>query len=170
MLKIFADLRPFFEDNYRRINIREYSRITKMSPPSASKLLRNYYKEGLLGMEKEKNYIYYLANKDDKVFIELLRAYWLQRFEKAGLMAYLESEYISPVVILFGSFSKAEIKPGSDIDIAVFSPAAKTTDVRKFERTLGRSVQLFTFKSQGAVENKDLLKNILSGFMLSGGW
>jgi len=66
MLKIFNDLEPFFRDNYQRINVREYARIRKMSPPSASALLSNLEKEGLLNVEKEKNYIYYHANREDR--------------------------------------------------------------------------------------------------------
>ena len=57
MLTIFNNLKPFFEDNYRRISVREYARIIKISPPSASKLLNNLEKEGLLTKEK-KNYTY----------------------------------------------------------------------------------------------------------------
>src|SRR3989344_3325281 len=39
MLEIFNSLEPFFKENYRRINVREYARIQKISPPSASKYL-----------------------------------------------------------------------------------------------------------------------------------
>lgn len=170
MLRIFKDLKPFFEDNYRRINIREYARIAGISPPSASKLLHSYRKELLLNKEKEKNYIYYVANKDSRAFIELCRAYWLQRFEKAGLIECLELEYLVPVVILFGSFSKAEVKRSSDIDIALFSVTAKVPNLGKFEKRLGRKIQLFQFKTKGDVKNEELLNSILNGFMLSGGW
>ena len=53
MLKIINNLKPFFEDCYRRINIREYSRLMKISPPTASKLLYKFNKEGLLLIEKD---------------------------------------------------------------------------------------------------------------------
>ena len=36
---------PFFQDCYRRINVREYSRLMKISPPTASKLLSSYSQE-----------------------------------------------------------------------------------------------------------------------------
>lgn len=170
MLRIFKDLKPFFEDNYRRINVREYSRVAGISPPSASKLLHSYHKELLLNKEKEKNYIYYVANKDNRTFIELCRSYWLQRFEKTGLIGYLELEHMTPVVILFGSFSKAEVKRGSDIDIALFSATAKAANLGKFEKRLGRKIQIFQFKTKDDVKNEELLNNILNGFMLSGGW
>ncbi len=170
MLRIFNDLKPFFKDNYRRINVREFSRIAGISPPSASKLLERYRKEGLLVKETERNYIYYFANKDEALFIELSRAYWLLQLRKTGLIEYLKSEYASPIIILFGSFSKAEINENSDIDIAIFGVSNKAVDVSKFEKKLGKKIQLFQFKAQEAVENKNLLKNILNGFILYGGW
>ena len=35
MLNIINNLRPFIEDCYRRISVREYSRLLKVSPPTA---------------------------------------------------------------------------------------------------------------------------------------
>jgi len=46
MLNIINSLMPFFEDCYRRINVREYSRLRKSSPPTASKILFELNKEG----------------------------------------------------------------------------------------------------------------------------
>ena len=56
MLNIINNLKPFFEDCYGRINVREYARIIKISPPTASKILLELNKEGLLLMENDKNY------------------------------------------------------------------------------------------------------------------
>jgi len=52
MLKIINNLKPFIEDNYREINVREYARLNKISPPTASKLL-NYYKTQEILRKKE---------------------------------------------------------------------------------------------------------------------
>ena len=63
MLNIINNLRPFIEDCYRRINVREYARLTKISPPTASKILSEFNQEGLLSIEKDRNYIFcYLCN------------------------------------------------------------------------------------------------------------
>src|SRR3989344_5320006 len=107
MLKIFNNLGPFFEDNYRRMNVREYARLMKISPPSASKLLSKYEKESLLNREEEKRYIYYYANKDNNLFVFLSRIYWYQKMKE--LISYMEREFADPVIILFGSFAKAEV-------------------------------------------------------------
>ncbi|PIN77639.1 hypothetical protein COV15_01785 [Candidatus Woesearchaeota archaeon CG10_big_fil_rev_8_21_14_0_10_34_12] len=170
MLKIFNDLKPFFEDNYRRINIREYARTTNISPPSASKLLDYFRNQGLLKMEKDKNYIYYVANKNSKIFIELSRTYWHQLIEKTGIFDYLEKELLNPLIILFGSFSKAEVTNSSDIDLAIFSISKKSVNLEKFEKKLNRKIQSFSYKSKEEVKNKGLLNNIFNGFVLRGSW
>jgi predicted nucleotidyltransferase len=170
MLKIFNDLEPFFLDNYRRINIREYARIKKISAPSASTLLNNLENEGLLNKEVERSYIYYFANNKSEIFINLSRIYWSITFRKVGLIEYLEKELIDPLIILFGSFCKAELKSDSDIDLAVFSISNKTINIKKFEDKLKRKVQLFIFKNKEEVKNKELLNNMLNGFIISGGW
>src|SRR3989338_4959978 len=73
MLKIFNNLKPFFEDCYRRYSVREYARSFKISPPTASKILKKFNKEGLLKVTKENNYLFFWANKENKVFITLSR-------------------------------------------------------------------------------------------------
>ena len=170
MLKIFNNLKQFFEDSYVRISVREYAKQQKISPPSASKLLDGYFKEGLLNREEEKRYIYYYANRENLVFTYLSRIYWYYIFRKSGLIGYFEKELVSPTIILFGSFSKAEISPQSDIDIAVFTISKKELDMRKFQKALKRKIQLFFFKSREEVGNKNLLNNILNGFLIGGAW
>ncbi|MBI4739848.1 nucleotidyltransferase domain-containing protein [Candidatus Woesearchaeota archaeon] len=170
MLKIFNNLVPFFHDNYRRINIREYARLQRISPPSASKLLFQFEKEGLLKKEVDRRYIYFVANRENKVFVDLLRVYWYLTLKKAGLVEHLEREFVQPLIVLFGSLSKAEATQESDIDIAVFSASRKKVDLVPFERRIKRTIQILTFPRSEDVKNKELLKNIMNGFIISGGW
>ncbi len=170
MLKILNNLRPFFKNNYRRINVREYSRIIKVSPPTASTLLEKLRKQNLLKKEKEKIYINYFANKTNNLFIDLSRIYWSTLIKKSALIDYLNKELINPIIVLFGSFSKAEIKKGSDIDLAVFSVLKKDLNLKNFEKKLNRKIQLFLFKSREEIKNKELLNNILNGYKISGEW
>lgn len=169
MLKIFNSLKPFFDDNYRRINVREYAKIQGISPPSASKLLDGFYKEGLLNKEVERRYIYYYANRDDSSFTNLSRVYWCFILKKIGLINYFEQELINPVIILFGSFANAEVSSKSDIDIALFTISKKELDIGRYNDAL-KEVHLFMFKSREDVKNKNLLNNILNGFKISGRW
>jgi|SRR3989338_6423818 len=163
MLEIINNLKPFFENCYMRIGIREYARLMKMSPPTASSLLKGYVKDGLLIAEKDRRYIMFRANQASKDFIMLSRIYWQQRLE--GLVKLIEKG--SPdSIVLFGSLSKGEAKPDSDIDLAVFG--AKKTGLGDFERKIGRSIQEFWFDSLDEVKNMELRENIINGHMLSG--
>jgi len=165
MLKIIYNLHPFFEDCYRRINVREYARILKLSPPTASKLLTNYHKEGLIGMHKERNYIFFFANKESTLFMDLSRIYWQNKLNE--LISFLDKKLINPTVILFGSAAKAEISKDSDIDIAVI-PGKKILGLEAFEKKLKRKIQVFLFQSLKDIKNKELANNILNGYILFG--
>ncbi|MGC8516615.1 MAG: hypothetical protein ACP5MT_01830, partial [Candidatus Acidifodinimicrobium sp.] len=76
MLDIINNLGIFFEDNYAKINIRHYSRFMGISPPTASKLLKNYEEENLLESSRYERYIFFNAKRDSKDFIDLSRVYW----------------------------------------------------------------------------------------------
>ena len=170
MLKIINDLKPFFEENYRRINVREYARLAGISPPTASKLLDEYRKEGVLKKEEERQFFYYFANKENSLFIDLSRIYWKMQLSRIGLIDFFEKEFINPIIILFGSLSKAETKIDSDMDIAIFTATKKEINLKQFEKKINRTIQLFLFQKIEDVKNKDLLKNILNGCILKGYW
>lgn len=165
MLNIINNLKPFFEDCYRRINVREYSRIMKISPPTSSKLLSNYAEKGLLIVEKDRNYIYYHTNNNSKDFIDLSRIYW--RNKLIDVLNHLNEKLTAPTIILFGSLSKAENKLDSDIDLCVIAHK-KEINLSQFEKKLKRNIQLFIFDSIKDIKNKDLLNNLINGYTLKG--
>lgn len=165
MLNIINNLKPFFEDCYRRINVREYSRLMKISPPTASKILFDFNKEGLLQIEKDRNYIFYYSNKNNKLFIDLSRIYW--KIKLSELINYLNQSLTNPSIILFGSLSKAEVKEDSDIDICIIGHK-KELNFKNFEKNLKRKIQLFFFSSIEDIKNKELTNNIINGYLLGG--
>lgn len=165
MLNIINGLEPFFEDCYRRIHIREYSRKKKKSAPTSSKLLAKYEKLNLIKIEKDKNYYLYYANKDSRDFIDLSRIYWRNRISK--ITKKIEHSLVSPTIILFGSISKAENKNDSDIDLCILSKEKKI-DLKEFEKKLKRKIQILFFDSIDKIKNKELKNNILSGYILTG--
>ena len=165
MLNIINSLMPFFEDCYRRINVREYSRLRKSSPPTASKILFELNKEGLLLIEKDRNYIFYYANKNNKIFVNLSRIYWNLRLD--NLVDFLNKNLTNPTIILFGSLSKSETKEDSDIDLCVMGHK-KELNLKNFEDNLKRKIQLFFFSSIEDIKNKELANNIINGYILNG--
>ena len=165
MLEIINNLSPFFEDCYERINVRKYARLTKKSPPTASKFLEKYFKQNLLKKEKTLNYIFYYANIEDKNFIEFSKIYWNSKLTK--FLDYIGKKLIEPTIVLFGSLSKAETKYNSDIDLAIFSEK-KELALQDFEKKLKRNIQIFWFNSINSIKNKELANNIINGFKLKG--
>jgi len=165
MLNIINNLKPFFENCYRRINVREYSRILKISPPTASKTLSEYGKSGLLSSEKDRNYIFYSANKNNKHFIDLSRIYWRDKLSE--VINYLDNSLLNPTIILFGSLAKGETKADSDVDLCVIAHK-KEINVSNFEKKLKRKMQLFFFDSIKDIKNKELANNIINGYILKG--
>jgi len=164
MLKIINNLAPFFEDCYKRISVREYAKMIKVSPPTASKILAEYHKEGLLKRQEERNYLFFFANAENKFFIDLSRIYWGARLK--GLAEYIEKTAVMPLIILFGSLSKGETTSASDIDLAIISNK-KEINTGNFEKDLKRNIQIFWFGSIKRI-NEELKNNILNGYILSG--
>lgn len=160
MLNIFNELNPFFEDNYLEVGVREYAKLIKVSPPTASTILQKYFDEGLLKKKEERRYHLYSINKQN--FKDLCALYWKLQLE--DVLKKINSVYYDSVVYLFGSIVKGEFTPNSDVDIVVFSKIDKKIDF-KFRK----EIQLFVFKNKSSVP-KNLLNNILNGIKISGWW
>ena len=162
MLKIFNNLSVFFEDSYREINVREYARLIKVSPPTASTLLKKYENESILKSRKDRLYQFYSANRENSLFIDLSKAYY--RIILKSLIEFLANKFNYKTMILFGSLSKGEATKESDIDIFINS-IQKEIDIVKFEKVLKRKIQLH-FKPE--LDNEDLKRNIKQGVLLEG--
>lgn len=170
MLEIINKLEPFIEDCYREISVREYSRISKISPPSSSKVLKSFEKEGLLKKREDKGYLLFRSNRESEILKDLSRAYW--RIKLKNLIEHLDLEFNSPAIILFGSLSKLETKKDSDADIAIISEITNTGKLNalkldKFEKELGRKISLVSFKKLIQAP-KELMENVINGYILKG--
>lgn len=165
MLKIIYKLSIFFEDCYREVSVREYAREVGVSPPTASKLLRGFVDEGILTKREERGFLLFRINKGSGIVRDLSRIYWKGKLKE--LILFLEGELFFDSVVLFGSLSKLEVTGDSDIDLVVFGKSESEVDLGKFEKMLGREVQIFRFGELGKV-NKELRTNILNGYVLEG--
>ncbi|MCK5321479.1 nucleotidyltransferase domain-containing protein [Candidatus Pacearchaeota archaeon] len=165
MLNIINRLSIFFEDCYREFSVREYSRKVKISPPTVSKMLKNFAKEGLLVLRRERGFLLFRANRESLIMRDLSKIYWRKKLER--LTEFLENELYVDSIVLFGSLSKLETTKDSDVDIVVFSKSKKKINVSEFGKKLGREIQIFTFESLEKV-NKELRGNIMNGYILGG--
>lgn len=168
MLKEINNLKPFFEDITRELAVREYARLLRISPPAASKTLKSYAKQGILKSRKERRALLFKVNTGSRLFKDLMILYNKIKIENSGLVDELEKKFNYPIIILFGSFAKAENIPESDIDLCIISMEKKQVSLEKFENELKHKIQIFNFTSISKIENKELLNNILNGVILRG--
>tara|TARA_Y100000310_G_C20517388_1_gene731881 strand:+ start:374 stop:883 length:510 start_codon:yes stop_codon:yes gene_type:complete len=165
MLKIINELEPFIKDCYKRISVREYAKLIGISPPTASKLLKDFRKDNILIEEKDRNYIFYYANQKSRIFIDLSRLFWKQKLD--NLIDIINNKSPLATTILFGSLSKAETTSNSDIDIAVIGSNNKF-NLNNIEKKLNRKIQLFEYYKFKDIKNIELKNNIINGYVLKG--
>ncbi len=165
MLGILNTLSPFFEDCYREVGVREYARLAGISPPTASKLLSQCEREGLLIRSVFRRHHLYRADRGSRDFIVLSRLYWQMKLRP--LLDHLREELLAAPVILFGSLSKAEVRKQSDVDLLVLAEE-QALGLSGFERKLGREIQVFFAECLDDVKNRDLAAGMANGHVLEG--
>ena len=166
MLKIINNLGPFFEDCYRSISVREYARLIHTSPPTASKLLKTFAKEGYLHQREERRHLFFTLIIENEEVIDLGKLYW--KCKLRTLSKEFQLKLTGASAVLFGSLAKAEVMSDSDIDIAIFSPEKKALKIEHQQKTFGRDISLHWFNCLKDIKNEHLLKNILNGVILFG--
>ncbi len=175
MLEIIDRLAVFFEDCYREVSVREYARNIGVSPPTASKLLNGFVSEGILLRREDRGFLLFRIDSESRVALGLSRIYWEGRLK--NLVIFLRDELRFDSVVLFGSLGKLEATKSSDVDLVVFCRSKKAlvghdsgepdVDLKKFERKLGREVQIFRFENLENV-SEELRLNIVNGCVLGG--
>ncbi len=164
MLEIIDNLSLFFEDCYSEFGVREYAREMKMSAPTASKLLKDLEREGLLKVRKERRYLLFRVNRESKILRDLSGIYWRERLEKV----IEKVRELSPeAIVLFGSLSKLETKKDSDVDIAILGVRKKNIYLKNVEKDIGREIEIIFYDSLDKI-NMKLRKNIINGYVLEG--
>jgi predicted nucleotidyltransferase len=166
MLDIINKLKPFIEDCYKELGVREYSRAMKISPPSASKLLKEFEVQGILKKRADRRYLLFRANKESLVLKDISIIYWKEKLKR--IIEQLNSKFYNPTIVLFGSLTKLETNENSDIDLVIFTKIKKDVNLNEYEGDLKRKIQLFKFESLNAINNKELKIEILNGHIVQG--
>ncbi len=160
MLNMFNLLKPFFEDNYLEISVREYAKLIKSSPPKASKELKNFENEGILKREEKGIYHYYTINSNSYLFKEFSKLYWYKILY--NVTEKLHEDILFNNIILFGSLAKSENTKDSDVDLYL-DISRREVDLNEIEKKLKRTVELH-FKSE--LKNINLKRNIEKGVVI----
>lgn len=166
-------IKIFLEEPEKEFHVRQIAKLVKKSPTTISKYLKDLESKNLLKSEEKLNHLLFKGNSTNKAFKRLKLTHNLDLIENSGLLEYLEKEFNSPqAIILFGSFSKAEDTPKSDIDLLVVNPTKKEVNLEKFEKKLDHRIQLFVHSKKDIEKmkssNKELLNKWINGITLEG--
>lgn len=163
-------LELFLNESSKHWHFEEIVKKAKVSRSKANKWLSNLVNEGIIQHIWPKGKMpYFQAIFDSPAYRNRKRLYALMRLHKSGFLNHLLSLQRARLVILFGSFSRADWYTGSDIDIFIYgSDEGLKQDV--YERELGREIQVFT-----AADKKELgkfahglLQNVINGYRIKG--
>jgi len=161
-------LRLFFRNPNKAFYVRELARLTKLSPPGVKKILKRLESEGLIRRKKSKVTEDYFADRDSEEFIAFKRAYNLYSILQSGLISELNDKYNHPeCIVVFGSYSHAEDIEESDIDIAVITENVLSLNLTKFERKLGRAINIHQISNLGK-SSAEFINSLVNGIVVYG--
>ncbi len=168
-------LEYFMKEPEREFHVRQLAQLAKKSPTTVSKYLSRFEKEKLLISSRKLKHLLYKANTESPAFRELKRYHNLRKLHESGLTQFLVEKFNNPAaMVLFGSYWKAEDSSKSDIDLLIITPNKNTPDLEKFEKALGRRVQLFLYSNaeieRMKTKNRELLNSFVNGIVLDGYW
>ena len=158
----------FFEEPRREFNVREAARILKIAPATASKELKKLAKKEILLEKKERNLILYKANLESEHYRDTKIFYNIRKIKESGLIEHLNSFYLKPTIVLFGSASLGMDVENSDIDMLVISERTNIIKLEEFERKINRRIQLFVCKAVKDLKNQHLINSVLNGITIQG--
>lgn len=159
-------LKLFFRYPEKEFHVRELARQTKLSAPGILKIVATLEKEGLLSSQRTKVVTNIKATRNEK-FLLFKRIDNLFSLFESELVGYLRQKYEEPdAIVAFGSFARGEDTSTSDVDIAVTTSKSIELDLSKFEKKMGRKINIYPFLTEKC--EKEFLNNVANGTVVHG--
>lgn len=158
----------FMQNPTERLRVRQIEKKLKLSLPSVIRYTKELEEEEMLKSEEIGGAKLYSADRTSPFFILEKKLFNIKQLYDSGFVNYLINELSNPAIVLFGSYAQGQDIEKSDIDIYIEYPTEKRIDLKKFEKALGKEIQLFVFPNIHKVPNKELANNIINGITLNG--
>ena len=160
----------FFASPTKKQYLMDISRSISLAHTSVKKNLDILVKTGIVKESVERKgsrkFPLYTANRESSLFRKQKILYNLSIIFQSQLIEFIEETFAPKAVVLFGSFQRGEDSEDSDIDL-FFECKKKNVDVRRFEKKLGRKIELH-FNEHFETYQNELKNNIINGITLSG--
>lgn len=151
-----------------KIRVRQLGKRLKLPLPSVIRYCKELEKQGILKKTKTDNVSFYSADRTNKNYLICKKLFNIKNLSTSGLIDYLIEELSNPVILVFGSYAKAEDIENSDIDLYIETPSKKEVNFKKFEEKLQRKIQIFKYKNIKEIKNIHLANNIINGILING--
>src|SRR3989344_3111904 len=135
-------LAVFFDNTTTEFHARELSRKTGLSIFAVLGAIKKLSNNGFVTTLKKCNMKIIKASNSAR-FNRAKRIRNLEKLYDSGIVDYLSEKYDKPEAIaLFGSYSRGDDVEKSDIDIAIITKEHKEPDMKKFEKSLSRTISI----------------------------
>ena len=158
-------LQVFFDSPNKKYQLRELSRVTKISLPSVKKHVEELLKQNLLKEVNNEIYKGYISSFSS-IYKTLKRNDLLIRLEESGLIKELDKIFTPNCLVVYGSAVEGKDDERGDIDIFV-QASKKNINLDKYEKMLNRKISLL-FESDIKKIDDTLKNSIANGIVLTG--
>ncbi len=160
-------LKEFFKEPTEKLQLRELSRRTEISPPSVKNHLNKLIDQKLVKKIEKGLYPGYKANRNQK-FKTYKKTDLVRTLQESGFIESLNEELSNPnAIVLFGSGAYGEDTEKSDIDILAIS-TKNELNLKKYEEKINRKINLQFMKEKEIKRNKEFANNLANGIVLDG--
>lgn len=166
-------LRVFIENPSRQFYLRELAKKARVSTTAATRSTGELAAAGIITAGKRGIYKTFAADRKSESYMHLKLYFTMERISESGLLDFLEEGFGHPeAIVLFGSSAKGMDTEQSDIDIFVLSETEAEFGSDKFEKALGKKLQIISMSKKEFLAAKkkvpELVNNIANGMALRG--
>jgi predicted nucleotidyltransferase len=158
-------LEVFFKEPTKIHFIRSISRKINLAQTSVRNHIKFLIKNKMILEKKSNPFNGYVSNRENKEFIFYKSIYNLASLK--NLNEFIINSCYPKSLVLFGSYLRGEDIESSDIDFFVLSKTKKEFNLTKFEKTLGRKINILFSDSLEKLDKK-IQNKIKNGFVLEG--
>lgn len=157
----------FLEHPSQRLRVRQIERELNLPLPSVIRYTKELMEENILKIQNISGINFFKAKTESENYTLAKKLHNLQRIYDSGMVKLLKNKLHNPCIILFGSFAKGTDNEESDIDIFIETKGTVPA-LNRFERVLGKQIQVISKDRLGKIPNKHLANNIVNGITLNG--
>ncbi len=163
------NLLELFFNSSKQWHFEELRTTINIGKPQLARWLKLFEKQGIIKRIKMKGKMpYYVQDFENPSFKNRKKLFALEKLTVSGFFDHLASLKQAKVVILFGSFARADWYKESDIDLFIYGKDDEF-EQGKYELKLKRDIQVHCAENKAELKNmQKLLPYILSGEFIKG--